>query len=150
MSDIPGAKFPQFNHHPLQLLNEALLEVEAKDLEPNLKQDEILRCAEFLMTAALVEGALNILDTPGMIQKLQAPNRICHLVRGEEFYFCSNEIVFCSCRSFLERTKLDPKTVCKHLLALKLMPYLNGKPSIETISDEDFGKIIVSRAFPFA
>jgi predicted nucleic acid-binding Zn finger protein len=144
MVDTPS---PQFNHHPLHLLHQALSELERRDLDENQKLNEILRSAEFLMTATLVEGALNILDSPGMILKVQAPNRICYLVRGEEYYFCSHEIVFCSCRSFLERTKVDPKTVCKHLLALKLMPFLNTRPSIENVSDEDFGNIILSRAF---
>lgn len=139
---------PAFRCHPLDLLDIFLKDLEAtlSDGDKN-KIDEILRAADFLAGTSIMEGALNILDAPTTIRLLQSPNRSAFIVRGEESYYCSKEIIYCSCRSFLERAKADPHTLCKHLLALKLMPHLNVTPVTETVSDVDFGKIVMLRVF---
>ena len=53
---------------------------------------------------------------------------------------------FCPCRSFLERTKLDRRALCKHLLAARLGPYLGmGYEEIE-VSDEEFADLFGAHA----
>jgi predicted nucleic acid-binding Zn finger protein len=134
--------------HPIQLLDTFLKDLEKVNVEGDQRQDRILRAADFLLGPSILEGALAILDSPESIRLLQSPNRCAYLVQGGGFYYCSNEIRYCSCRSFLERTKSDPQTVCKHLLALKLMPYLGVAPPIqELVSDGDYGKIVMLRVF---
>jgi hypothetical protein len=60
-------------------------------------------------------------------------------------------LYYCSCRSFLERCKMTTASsssacLCKHLLALKLMPVLGIHCSvIETTSDEEFSKFALQR-----
>lgn len=146
-AESASAATPAFVCHPLDLLDVFLNELKAKSCDGEHKIEEILRAADFLAGASIVEGALNILDAPSTIRLLQSPHRSAFLVRGEESYYCSKEIIYCSCRSFLERSKTDPQTLCKHLLALKLMPYLDVSPVKETVSDADFGKIVMLRAF---
>lgn len=59
-------------------------------------------------------------------------------------------IYFCSCRSFLERSRTASSgrrgpggALCKHLLAIRLMPFFGLKPStIETLSDEEFARVV--------
>ena len=134
--------------HPIQLLDRFLTDLETLHLEGDQRQDRILRAADFLLGPSILEGALAILDSPESIRLLQSPNRCAYLVRGGGFYYCSNEIRYCSCRSFLERTKSDPQTLCKHLLAIKLMPYLGVSPPIqELVSDGDYGRIVMLRVF---
>jgi SWIM zinc finger len=59
---------------------------------------------------------------------------------------------YCSCRSFLEKSRCTPPgtaTICKHLLALKLMPALGVTPSIlEFASDEEFSQAVTQRLCP--
>jgi hypothetical protein len=59
---------------------------------------------------------------------------------------------YCSCRSFLEKSRCTPSgtdTICKHLLALKLMPALGVTPSIlEFGSDEEFSQAVTQRLCP--
>jgi len=135
--------------HPLHLLDTLLTDLETKDLVQDKKQEEILRAADFLLGGSILEGALSVLDSPDTIRLLQSSHRSVYLVRGggKGSYYCSDEITYCSCRSFLERAKTDPKTVCKHLLALKLMPHFNVTPTKEIVSDEDYGKIVMLRVF---
>lgn len=60
-----------------------------------------------------------------------------------------HDIQYCSCRSFLENSKASsaPKQfLCKHLLALKLMPALQHPYNIiETVSDDAFSTFVLSR-----
>eukprot|EP00977_Amphora_coffeiformis_P025049 scaffold18052_cov175-Amphora_coffeaeformis.AAC.13 len=61
-----------------------------------------------------------------------------------------NGICYCSCRSFLEKNSrakyLQP---CKHLLALVLLPHVGVKcATLETLTDEEFGRILVTRGSP--
>jgi hypothetical protein len=59
---------------------------------------------------------------------------------------------YCSCRSFLEKSRCTPPgttTICKHLLALKLMPALGVTPSIlEFGSDEELSQAVTQRLCP--
>jgi predicted nucleic acid-binding Zn finger protein len=146
-SESQSAETLCFTCHPLELLDMFLKELETKSCDGENKLEEILRAADFLVGPSLVEGALNILDAPTTIRLLESPHRSAFLVRGEESYYCSNEIIYCSCRSFLERAKSDPQALCKHLLALKLMPHLDISPVKETVSDADFGTIVMLRVF---
>ena len=57
---------------------------------------------------------------------------------------------YCSCRSFLERSGRSSDSavvICKHLLALKLLPVFGAAKEnlIETVSDDEFARIVVSR-----
>jgi hypothetical protein len=82
-----------------------------------------------------------------------------------EYYLClvpnenealqrsSSSIFYCSCRSFLERSRSSTassssssSSMCKHLLALSLMTCLGVKAAVvETVSDEEFSNFVVSR-----
>lgn len=60
---------------------------------------------------------------------------------------------FCSCRSYFERNKVSmvkryanaqPFAVCKHILALKLRPYLQDDNKItDTVTEEQFSQEVV-------
>ena len=54
---------------------------------------------------------------------------------------------FCPCRSFFERTKVDRRAVCKHLLAARLGPYLRLGYEEITVSEVQFAHIISNHAF---
>jgi hypothetical protein len=144
--------------HPLHLLDQILVDFKTKQLPPDKKQDEILRAADFLLGGSLLDGALTVLDSsPSTIRHLCSPHRNVHLVQGSAqggnrkkcVYYCQTEgIVYCSCRSYFERAKVDPKAICKHLVALKLMPHFSTACCTkEQVSDRDFGTISMLRAF---
>jgi hypothetical protein len=131
------------------------------DLE-KATEEEVLRVADFLYGSTL-DGALGLLDTPESITKVVSipSQRSLHLVRGQgdNSYFCllsfdnsQSSVYYCSCRSFLEKSRNSntgthgAACLCKHLLALQLMPALHVKGSvIETVSDEEFGNLILNR-----
>lgn len=135
------------------------------------QEDDILRTVDFLYGKTM-EGALAILDAAenNSISKVisTATERSAYLVKGsssysfrgkfssDESYFCivphfSDDvpIYYCSCRSFLERNRHpvnEGTCLCKHLLAVRLMPVLKIKPVlIETVSDDDFANILMQR-----
>lgn len=57
----------------------------------------------------------------------------------------SPEIYYCSCRSFLERSR-SGASLCKHLLGLMLMPVLGLAPSVvEVGSEEEFCRAVMQR-----
>lgn len=150
------------------LLNQYLDSIESRVTENDNnrhQEDELLRTVDFLCGNTL-DGALSILDGEDNITKLVSipSERTAHWVkkastsraRTEEYYFCivpqstdTYPIYFCSCRAFLERNR-QPQSespyLCKHLLAIRLMPSLKLKPSlIETVSDEDFANLMIQR-----
>lgn len=147
--------------HPIHLLDIALNDLETKDLAPDQKQDEILRAADFLLGGSMLDGALSVLDSssPATIRHLCSPNRSVHLIQGTTaqggsskkkcVYFCqASGIVYCTCRSYFERAKVDPKAICKHLLALKLMPHFDtASCTKEEVPDKEFGNIVMLRVF---
>jgi hypothetical protein len=52
---------------------------------------------------------------------------------------------YCSCRSFLERSR-SCNSICKHLLAIKLMPVLGMTCAImEVSSEEEFSRAVLRR-----
>ncbi|CAJ1892547.1 unnamed protein product [Cylindrotheca closterium] len=140
-------------------------------------QDEILNVTEFLYGNNTLMAALALLDSstaaiPSIV-KISSP-RTCGLTRsvhvvhssskgralGEDSssYLCftqaNNGVDYCSCRSFLEKVSKSSKstkdvTLCKHLLALKLAPYLKVD-FLEThlASHQDFSKLILERTLP--
>jgi hypothetical protein len=146
--------------------------------ERQKKEDGILRTVYFLYGKTL-ESALPILDASAYVTTithlLSIPSqRSLYLVKGSSSYSKSRyrrgksikevsylclvprttddlPIYYCSCRSFLERTRpasavSGGAVLCKHLLAIRLMPALGLKPSlVETMSDTEFSKIILQR-----
>jgi hypothetical protein len=142
------------------------IQIDPSDDDANAKatQEEVLRVADFLYGSTL-DGALGLLDTPESInQVVSIPSeRSLYLVRGQgdNSYFCllSNNnnksceqvpVYYCSCRSFLEKSRNSnthgAACLCKHLLALQLMKVLHVKGSVvSTVSDEEFGNLILSR-----
>jgi hypothetical protein len=146
--------------------------------ERQKKEDEILRTVYFLYGKTL-ESALPILDASTyattITHLLSIPSqRSLYLVKGSSSYSKSRyrrrktikevsylclvprttddlPIYYCSCRSFLERTRpasavSGGAVLCKHLLAIRLMPALGLKPSlVETMSDTEFSKVILQR-----
>ena len=124
--------------------------------DTDVDQDEILNVAEFLFGSKMLFAALALLDdSSGGITKVStcsAPvKRSLFLVRGTQSYLCylakENSIDYCSCRSFLEKaTKARSGVLCKHLLALKLMPYLSIRcQEITTSSHKEFSKLVMDR-----
>lgn len=151
---------------PLHLLDHYLLSRE----EATASRDEILRVADFLFGTTL-DGALTILDSPAAITQVISPSRSIHLVRASSTnsqnhrtapnqlqqrapssYICilpnQNDFLpmtYCSCHSYFERNKNKPG-ICKHLLAIKLMPHLQVKPCIlKTCTEEEFSNLVTSR-----
>jgi hypothetical protein len=139
--------------HALHQLEQCLSTLEGRS------EDEILQVADFLY-GNMLTGSLTLLDaSESMITRLTAApsNRSLYLVKGSstnEYYLCLtpppkdvHKIYYCSCRSFLERQKSDPRPgLCKHLLALRLMGPLKAKcAQLTSVTDEEFGKIVMDR-----
>ena len=61
-------------------------------------------------------------------------------------------IYYCSCRSFLEKcrsTSSGGGSLCKHLLALKLMPFLGLTcPTVRLASEEELSRALLQRLLP--
>lgn len=127
------------------------------------RRDYILRVADYLYGGSMLEASLAVLDTDGAIRQVTAhpSERQAFLVRGAASrqsrvttdYFClsssgDNGIQYCSCRSYFERAKSDPKGLCKHLLALKLMKPLECPCRKETIPDAEFSGYLLRRMLP--
>ena len=128
------------------------------------RRDFVLRVADYLYGGSILEAALALLDTEGAIRQVcsQPSKRSAFLVRGTSRhsggslptdYFClvaSLEGCFnyCSCRSYFERAKNDPQGLCKHLLALKLMPILECPFREETIPDVEFSTFMLRCILP--
>lgn len=124
------------------------------------QRDYVLRVADFLYGGSMLEAALAVLETDGAIRKVTShpSQRSAFLVRGAASrqnhactdYFClvSKAIQYCSCRSYFERAKNDPKCLCKHLLAIKLMPSLECPCRNETIPDAEFSGYLLRRLLP--
>lgn len=121
------------------------------------RRDYILRVADFLYGGSMLEAALAVLETQGAIRAVTAhpSGRKAFLVRGAasrqaQDYFCllSQEIQYCSCRSYFERAKNDPHGLCKHTLAIKLMPSLACPCRKETVPDAEFSGYLLRRILP--
>lgn len=142
--------------------------------ETQHEEDDILRAVDFLY-GKTTEGSLAILDASenGSISKVVSitSQRSAYLVKGsssissrgkgkfsssEANYICivphfSDDvpIYFCSCRSFLERNRHptnEGSCLCKHLLAVRLMPVLKVQPVlVQTVSDDEFANILMQR-----
>lgn len=131
---------------------------------PSGEMDELFRVGDFLFGTTF-EGALAILDaseslitrvvsgpsqrTAFIVQSSgkQAAKYLCIFPRGMN---SQRKTYYCSCRSFLEKNSRSPILhVCKHLLAIAFLPHLDAKcTTIETLSDEEFGRLVVSRGAP--
>jgi hypothetical protein len=132
------------------------------------RREEVIRVADFLYGGSSLESALGVLDTAGAVRKIcsNPSNRQAYLVQGTtrsgpgrngtiDVYFCLFEppsvekegFYYCSCRSFFEKAKNDQLVICKHLLALKLMPHLNCFCKVEEVSDSDFASLLMRRVF---
>jgi hypothetical protein len=130
------------------------------------RQDEILNVAEFLYGHNLLTSALTLLDAcETTVTKFSTAHRSLHLVKGQQqpskysehnnnstTYLClsSSNLEYCSCRSFLEKNAKEKNTsvgLCKHLLALKLMPHLStiACPQITTVTEEEFANLVLDR-----
>jgi predicted nucleic acid-binding Zn finger protein len=130
------------------------------------RQDEILNVAEFLYGHNLLTSALTLLDAcETTVTKFSTTNRSLYLVKGQQqqpskylennhstTYLClsSRTVEYCSCRSFLEKNAKEKNTsvdLCKHLLALKLMPHLStiACPQITTVTDDEFANLVLDR-----
>ena len=146
--------------HPLHLLDEFLegrnQKTTSSPSDEKKQQDELLRATDFLM-GDILEGALSVLDDASTtIRHVCAPHRSVYLVvragnstKKTAYYYCqmTNHYSYCSCRSYLERSKTQHHALCKHLLALKLMSHLGISCPTENVSVEDFGTIVMLRAF---
>eukprot|EP00980_Cylindrotheca_fusiformis_P014380 scaffold3827_cov179-Cylindrotheca_fusiformis.AAC.44 len=168
----PSSPAPPQVQDPLVQLNSYLesLDVAASN-DKDMQQNEILNVAEFLYGSNTLSASLALLDDASagnpVITKVSTPvvRRSLYLVKGsskttggsQQSYLCfagqDNTIDYCSCRSFLEKitTKKQSQSMnaplCKHLLALKLMPYLSPSAASEitTTSHDDFAKFVLDR-----
>lgn len=130
------------------------------------RRDHVLRAADYLYGGSILEAALAVLDAEGAIRRVRSKpsQRRAFLVRGTSQrhsggsvrtdYFClvasfeGTGFNYCSCRSYFERAKNDPKGLCKHLLALKLMPVLECSCKEETIPDVEFSTFMLRCMLP--
>ena len=99
-------------------------------------RDAVLKAMDSILGPSQADAVLSILDGRS-IHRLETSQRsitVCRSnVNRSEFYFCSyrpGRIQYCSCRSFQEKRKAPPSAggtppLCKHLLALKLLPLLS-------------------------
>lgn len=148
---LPSFKEQSFLH-PMSLLDHFLKEINSKtNLSPDAKQEQILSVCNTLVGRPLLDGALEILDenSATTIRCISTPNRSAHLVRNstrsknqKSHYLCLCELPYCSCRSYFERAKVDPKALCKHLIAIKLQSHLTDSMHVENISDEEFASLV--------
>lgn len=135
--------------------------------------ETVFRVADFLFGSTL-EGAISILDgSETLITRIiSAPSQrtaylvtssngcarnntkpsnkyLCLIPRekdGDDASCCNKNYYYCSCRSFMDKNArsrtLHP---CKHLLALILLPHVGvACRTIETLSDAEFGKMLVN------
>jgi predicted nucleic acid-binding Zn finger protein len=164
---------PNLLNNPLCQLEDYLqsLDDDQRILTSSLddRQDEILNVAEFLYGHNLLTSALTLLDACATtVTKFLTANRSLYLVKGQQqqqqqpskylennhstTYLClsSRNVEYCSCRSFLEKNVKEKNSsvgLCKHLLALKLMPHLStvACPQITTVTDEEFANLVLDR-----
>jgi hypothetical protein len=124
------------------------------------KRDQAISVAEFLFGSSMVAAALTLLDNQGSCSKMSSPHRSLWLVRGstDVAYMCFScdetpHLYYCNCRSFLEKTTKKPieeeglPELCKHLLALKLIPALQIEFPHLTVSDKEFAKLVLERTW---
>jgi len=157
---------PEHALHPLHLLDRLLGSPNNDDTgffqNPSAAETEnkILRVLDYLY-ANSSEAVLGILDDADeTIRKVCATpsKRTAFLVRGTTAapkkrtaatYLClaGGHTWFCSCRSFFERAKSDPKALCKHLLALKIMPHLEVTCSQTQVPDMEYTNMLVDQVF---
>ena len=133
------------------------------------RQDELLNLTEFLYGNNALVAALTLLDSastsvPSIIKLSSPPSatghtrsaHIVHSSKGVESYLCftkhNNGLDYCSCRSFLEKaTKSSSSQIplCKHLLALKLAPYLKVDfEETRLSSSREYAKVVLERTLP--
>lgn len=175
MCSIPAYDSRSGEQDPLSVLTAYLTTMHQKEpcskAPPTPKElEEIFRLGDFLFGSTF-EGALPILDaSESLVTKVvSAPSqRTAYLVissgkqactylclmptttttttKGER---CSSNY-YCSCRSFLEKNVRSPHlNLCKHLVALSFLPIVGSHcTTIETLTDEEFGRLIVSRGSP--
>jgi predicted nucleic acid-binding Zn finger protein len=151
--------------HVLQCYLSSLPPFNSKDSSQVQQErtDQVLRVADFLFNNSL-EGALVILENASnsITKVVAASSRSVYLVRGSstraksgETYLCyiskdnsqPLSMHHCSCRSFWERCKSSgASTLCKHLLALHLMPALGIQCHVvDSVTDDEFANTVLSR-----
>jgi hypothetical protein len=171
---------------PLHLFDSYVLQQQKTNASDD---DEILRVADFMFGSATLDGALQVLQPVapggvGFIRQIRSitSSSCLYLVRhGSEgapptHYFCFlppppsgnllHDIVYCSCRSFLERsvkahhqqrhrapspTRGPPSVYCKHLLAIRLATALRLDHCCqvtEVLSDEELSNQVMERIWP--
>ena len=132
------------------------------------RREEILRVADYLYGGSSLESALSVLDTEGSVRQICATPSLrgAYLVQGTQKpgtrrsssvdnYFCLFQpklnkkaaFYYCSCRSFFERAKHDQSNICKHLIALMLMPHLGCSCKVELVSDSDYASMLMRLVF---
>jgi hypothetical protein len=147
----------------LPLLSSSSSSLPAQNPQDAAFLDDLLNVAEFLFGTNTLQAALTLLDSgASSITKVSTVHRSMFVVNGSshnnnkkggggdpQSYMCLlGNVEYCSCRSFLEKaTKADGnRTVCKHLLALKLMPYVKiSCPQITTNTETEFSNLVLDR-----
>ena len=145
---------PDWTRHPRCILENLLESVENED--PRTKEERILRITDYLYGSSTLDGAVAVLDKADTcIRKVVAKpsGRSAYLVQGSgsgrkkagDTYFCLvDKTVYCTCRSYFERAKSDPRALCKHLLALMLLPSLGVSCNQETVADEHYASLLMN------
>lgn len=143
-----------------------------KNKESSSLLPDIFRVGDFLFGTTF-EGAIAILDAAESLitRVISAPSqRTAFLVTSSSgkqvaTYLCllpqsskeGNQIAtttsctyYCSCRSFLEKNARSLHfQLCKHLLAITILPHVGVQcKTIETLTDQEFGRVLVSRGTP--
>jgi predicted nucleic acid-binding Zn finger protein len=109
--------------------------------------DVVLRAVSFMMPGEQdkLDNALQILES-GRLRLATAPSgRQLYIVSGSnrKQYLCMPNH-YCSCESYYQMARKSSDTVmCKHLLALRLAPFLSGAKHV-AISDEELANLLGS------
>lgn len=150
--------------HPVFHLEDYLRELRVENNDNNVdskcreaQQNQILRVAEFLFGNTLLTAALALIDSQdSMFTQVSTLHRRIWLVQGSgsSSYMCfacdSNtpNLYFCGCRSFMDKTTKNTHglpELCKHLLALKLIPVLGIQCPQLHVSDGEFASLVLDR-----
>lgn len=170
MSALRFAPLTKLQLHPVFQLEDFLQSVVAVDTDGEQitqeqaivvdgKRDRAISVAEFLFGSSLLTAALTLLDNyQQSFTKISSPHRSLWLIRGSSdlAYMCfacdeTPDLYYCNCRSYLEKMSKKPAEeeslpeMCKHLLALKLIPVLQIVCPHLIVSDKEFAKVVLER-----
>mmetsp|Transcript_28666 Transcript_28666/g.58592 ORF Transcript_28666/g.58592 Transcript_28666/m.58592 type:complete len:144 (-) Transcript_28666:385-816(-) len=106
--------------------------------------EALLRSLNFVVEPEKLDNAIQILDDRRLRILITAAGRTCYDVQGSnksDRYFCI--VGYCSCKCFFQLAmKTAGPVMCKHLLAVRLAPFLQ-KPEVLDVTDHELAKFMM-------